>query len=349
MYNQTERFMSKHLPDYSSFSVTDFVLDHHFVQWVQNPSEPDISFWEDWLRRNPDKRNTVADARILIRNVRFQKDYNTQENIDETWQVLSAKFDEQKLPTVHVLFTARFFMRFAAAVAVVGLSAGLVWFKLMPEVTSHTYRTGNGETATFKLSDSSQIVLNANSSLKVVMHSGLRPSREAWIEGEAFFKIKKQKSHTSFTVHTSNVDVNVLGTEFNVSDRRDLSTVVLQSGQIKISNTIGRVHEMIMKPGDLAAFADTSSRFEIRLVNPENYNSWIHQKLVFDHTSISDVAHMLEDHYGFSVVISKPALAKRTFTATLPSNSLPILLKALEESFNLNITQLDKKLIITDK
>jgi transmembrane sensor len=192
-------------------------------------------------------------------------------------------------------FTARFFMRFAAVSCRIGMSAGLVWFKLMPEVTSHIYRTGNGETVTFKLSDSSQIVLNANSSLKVVMHSGLRPSREAWIEGEAFFKIKKQKSHTSFTVHTSNVDVNVLGTEFNVSDRRDMSTVVLQSGQIKISNTIGRVQEVMMKPGDLAAFADTSSRFQIRLVNPENYNSWIYQKLVFDHTSISDVAHMLED------------------------------------------------------
>lgn len=341
--------MSKHLPDYSTFSVTDFVLDHHFVQWVQNPSARDISFWEDWLRQNPDKQNVIGDARLLIRNIRFEKDYNTQENIDETWELLSAKFDEQGPLRTNVFFNARFFMRFAAAITAVGLAAGFVWYQVTGSPDSNIYKTGNGQVATFRLSDSSEVTLNANSQLKVTMRQGWYASRQASLEGEAFFKIKKQKSHISFTVHTSNVDVSVLGTEFNVSDRRDLSTVVLQSGQIKISNTIGRVHEMIMKPGDLAAFADTSSHFQIRLVNPDDYNSWIHQKLVFDHTSISDVAHLLEDHYGFSVVISKPALAKRTFTATLPSNSLPILLKALEESFNLNITQLDKKLIITDK
>ncbi|MEO6282297.1 MAG: FecR domain-containing protein [Dyadobacter sp.] len=341
--------MSKHLPDYSTFSVTDFVLDHHFVQWVQNPSAHDIFFWEDWLRQHPDKQKILADARLLVNHVRFEKDYNSQENIDETWEVLSAKFDEQKPVVPNVFFNARFFMRFAATVAAVGITAGFVWYQVTGSPASYLYKTGNGEVATFKLSDSSEVTLNANSQLKVTMRQGWNASREASLEGEAFFIIKKQKSHTSFTVHTSNVDVNVLGTEFNVSDRRDLSTVVLQSGQIKISNTIGRVHEMLMKPGDLAAFADTSSSFRIRLVNPENYNSWIHKKLVFDHTSISDVAHMLEDNYGFSVVISKPALAKRTFSATLPSNSLPILLKALEESFNLNITQLDKKLTITDK
>jgi transmembrane sensor len=341
---------SNRVPDYTAFSVTDFVLDDSFVRWVKNPSEEDRSFWDNWVLQNPDKGKTVAEARMLVSSIRFGEDFNTPENIEQTWDVLSARFEDQRQPARSVIFNARFLMRFAAAISLIGLVASLIWFQMPPgEAELHTYRTGNGETVTFKLSDSSQVVLNANSSMKIRMRSGWNPGREAWIQGEAFFKIKKQQSRTTFTVHTSNVDVHVLGTEFNVTDRHDISTVVLNSGQIKINNTIGPAQELTMKPGDLATFSDTSRYLGVRQVNPEHYNAWIYQKLIFDHTSISEVAQMLEDIYGLSVEIARPALAKRTFTATLPSNSLPVLLKALEESFNVTITKLDKKLIITDK
>ena len=341
--------MSKSLPDYTAFTVTDFVLDHHFVKWVQNPSEGDNAFWQNWLDENPAKRNTITDARILISHVRFSVDYNSSDDIDRSWAQLSEHFDAQKRRGNKVWINWKTYLKYAAVFAILALAAGYSYFKPINPADLHTYETGNGETVVFKLSDSSQVILNANSSMKIAMRSGLFPKREAWVTGEAFFKIKKKKIPLSFTVHTPRVDIRVLGTEFNVSDRRDLSTVVLQSGQIKINNTAGRIHELIMKPGDLAAFSDTSRSFVLRHVDPDQYSSWIYQKLIFDHTPIADVAQMLEDNYGLSVVIAKPALAKKTFTATLPSDSLPVLLKALEESFNLQITQLDKKLIITDK
>ncbi len=58
-------------------------------------------------------------------------------------------------------------------------------------------------------------------------------SREVWIEGEAFFSVKPSSVPRAFLVHTaSNMNVEVLGTTFNVVDRHGRMQVVLNSGKV---------------------------------------------------------------------------------------------------------------------
>jgi len=334
---------------YSSFTAVKFVLDENFVRWVKNPSYDDLKFWEQWLHENPEKMEVITDARHLVTHLSFEKDLNTSENIDQTWNVLSDHFDNTQNSASLIIRLLSSYQRIAAVLGLLGLMGAFIWFWANGQTTTSSYKTGFGEISRIVLTDSSEVILNANSTLKVVMVSGLRPQRETWLTGEAFFKVKHHKKPQTFIVHTSNVNVTVLGTQFNVFNRRHESAVVLTFGKVRINNTKGQDNELIMKPGEMTFFSDTSKIFTVKTVNPENHLSWIQQKLVFEHTPINVVAHVLEDTYGLSVVISKATLANKTFTATLPTNNLPVLLRAIEESFNVNITQTDQKLFITDK
>ena len=334
---------------YRSFTAVEFVLDENFVRWVKSPSRDDLEFWAQWLAGNPEKMEVIKDARHLVTHLAFEKDFNSSENIDQTWDVLATHFDNSQKTAGFVVRFFSTYQRLAAVIGLLGLLGTFLWFWVNGQTTAAHYKTGYGEVSRIVLTDSTEVILNANSTLKVEMVSGLRPRRETWLTGEAFFKVKRHKKPQTFTVHTSNVHVTVLGTQFNVFNRRHESTVVLRSGKVKINNSLGWDNELIMKPGEMTFFSDTSKIFIVKSVNPENHLSWTQQKLIFEHTPITDVAHVLEDTYGLSVVISKATLANKTFTATLPTNNLPILLRAIEESFNVNITQTDQKLFITDK
>ncbi|MEC7770879.1 MAG: FecR domain-containing protein [Bacteroidota bacterium] len=81
-----------------------------------------------------------------------------------------------------------------------------------------TYSTGIGEKETVLLADGSIIALNANSTLSYKRFNW-EEDRAVDFDGEAFFDIKSGKD---FTVNTNKGTVSVLGTQFNINNRKDL-------------------------------------------------------------------------------------------------------------------------------
>ncbi|MBO0342417.1 FecR family protein [Flagellimonas profundi] len=81
-----------------------------------------------------------------------------------------------------------------------------------------TYSTGIGEKETVLLADGSIIALNANSTLSYKRFNW-EEDRAVDFDGEAFFNIKSGKG---FTVNTNKGTVSVLGTQFNINNRKDL-------------------------------------------------------------------------------------------------------------------------------
>jgi transmembrane sensor len=83
--------------------------------------------------------------------------------------------------------------------------------------------------------------------------------------------------------HTPHLNVEISGTEFNVSNRRHQTEVVLHSGKIHLNiNQAGKaVERLLMQPGELVA---VSGNLE-KTVNPEKYGSWVSKTLILDDTS----------------------------------------------------------------
>ncbi len=149
-----------------------------------------------------------------------------------------------------------------------------------------------------------------------------------------------------FRVHLPNqVSVEVLGTEFNVSSRKSGNRVVLSSGSVRLNlpgDGEGEARQpayVLMQPGEMVLFKDSSADYTIKDVNPEIYTSWKDNRFLFDDTSIREIALMLEENYGYQVRIASPSLAHRKLTGEIEVDDPDILLTALSKSFNIQITR----------
>lgn len=223
----------------------------------------------------------------------------------------------------------------------------LVSFSIYFFQESFFYRTYAAEDGTIKsvvLEDGTTVTLNANSSIRVLRDFMAHESREVWIDGEAFFEVTRKSSLMKFIVHTDNFDVEVLGTKFNVNNRRAKSEVILAEGKVKI---LAKDHEpLIMNPGEQVSLSNEQKHLERQLVKPEKYEAWQNNLLVFENTPLSEVALIIKDYYGVNVTITDSLLAARQFTGTLPNNDLKIILDALSTAYRIEINQRQNHIVL---
>ena len=140
---------------------------------------------------------------------------------------------------------------FAAAAAVVLLCLS-VWtaYLYMQPATIQTVST-LAETRTVRLPDGTSVTLNHYSSLSYPERFK-SDNREVELSGEAYFEVSKDPKHP-FIVQTETIDVQVLGTHFNVDaypDNPDVKTTLL-TGSVAVSNKNNSVR-MVLKPNEVA-------------------------------------------------------------------------------------------------
>jgi ferric-dicitrate binding protein FerR (iron transport regulator) len=230
-----------------------------------------------------------------------------------------------------------------AAAAIVLMVSGVFYYQHYFLYT--TYSTEYGMTRDIVLEDGSEVILNANSTLRVPKQ--LNGHREAWLEGEAFFSIAKKTDKARFVVHTDNLHVEVLGTKFNVSARHEKTEVVLDEGSVKLTSSLPAVKgPLMMIPGDLVSLSEQDTVFKKKTVDPTRYSAWRSNLMVFEDAPLSTVVQEIEDYYGVEVEIGNAALMKSQLTGTLPNNNLGIVLKSLGASLKISVVREENKIIL---
>lgn len=209
------------------------------------------------------------------------------------------------------------------------------------------YSTGYGETRRIVLPDSSTVILNANSSLSAKAFNGNENVRSVNLQGEAFFEVTSTDDNAKFIVNTDNLSIEVLGTRFNVNTRRHNSQVILQEGQVKlgIEGTDWVNQELIMKPGELVEYNSDKKQVNKRMVEVRKYISWIDNEFIFDGTSLTKIADLIGDHYGYEVVMKDSTLPDKKFHGNSPADDLNVLLDKLAKIYDLNIVKDGNQLI----
>lgn len=146
------------------------------------------------------------------------------------------------------------------------------------------------------LSDGSQVWLNAGSSVTYPV-AFIGNERKVSITGEAYFEVAHDMAKP-FTVSKGNMQVQVLGTSFNINaydDEGNIKVTLLQ-GSVKIKD--GKKENML-QPGQQAQVAGaikiTSN------VDVEQVIAWKNGLFVFDGADIQDVMRQLERWYDLEV------------------------------------------------
>jgi len=237
---------------YINYQTEDFLRDESFINWVLDPDGANNQAWTIWMNSAPAKKEAAQKAIDLIRSFDFRKEPVT----DEFYAGLKHRIDHtiaaghtvplNKKPVI------QFWMKAAIVIAAVLISA-LVFYYRKP---SYTYfSTPYAAIKTVWLPDSSEVVLNANSSIRF-KRGHTNNKREVWITGEAFFKVRHIEidgKAQPFAVYAGDAVIEVLGTEFNVKNVNNNTSVLLQQGKVRFS--IPASHsQTIMQPNDYCQY-----------------------------------------------------------------------------------------------
>ncbi len=241
-------------------------------------------------------------------------------------------------------------MAVAASVAVVLLAAVGYWLFPSPAPRA-TYRTGYGQTREITLPEGTRVVLNGNSTLTIPAHWPASGPREVWLDGEAFFAVTHRPDHRKFVVTTpGRLRVEVLGTEFNVYQRQQRTKVSLNAGAVQLHlGPAGGSGPLRMQPDELVEFDGRSERLTRKRVNAEMISSWKNKKLIFENTSLREVAQLLGDTYGVTATVGTPSLLEQRFSGTVPNENLDVLLDGLAGLFDLEITRQGNTIRFNDR
>jgi len=265
-----------------------------------------------------------------------------------------ARMQTEAAPVASPIRTGTTWRRWAAAAAVVGAVASGGWLlqgrSQVAEPTTASYATPYGQTRVVRLPDGSEVTLNAHSSVRYAATPDPERPREVWLDGEAYFSVQHLPDNKPFVVHTTaGFKVEVLGTKFTVYRRHEQARVVLLSGKVQVAFADSTRRKVILKPGELLQTSDKEPRKVVhQAVQAATYAAWADDKMVFDATSIADIATRLQDTYGVKVEVASPDLKKRKFTGTFPLNDLDLLCENLAASFHLQIVHRQNRLILSN-
>lgn len=196
------------------------------------------------------------------------------------------------------------------------------------------------------LPDHSKVWINSDTRLNYDESFG-KGLREVTLEGEAYFEVEKNKD-LPFIVHTSNMDVKVLGTAFNVrsyaNEANAQTTLVRGSVQIKLLNKeAGK--KIMLRPNEKvivrnaayhAVDAPDTAEVAVVAVNRNGADSliyetqWVSNKLAFENERLEHMLPVLERWYNITIIMKRKAPVQRTFSGVFDNDSIDDVLKTLK-------------------
>ena len=153
-----------------------------------------------------------------------------------------------------------------------------------------------GKRSTLTLADGSKIWLNSGSILEFPTNFSGK-SRDIYLtSGEIYIEVAEDKEKP-FYVHTSNFDVKVYGTSFNITAYKDTpSSLILVEGVVGLKSA--NIKELFLKPNERAIYSLEHKVFERHKVDVNHYISWRKGYLEFEKTPIPEVLKLIERYYN---------------------------------------------------
>lgn len=210
----------------------------------------------------------------------------------------------------------------------------------------NTLTTPRGRVFQVILGDGTRVWLNAASSITypVAFPDSIR---EVSITGEAYFEVSG--TGAPFRVRANGMDVDVLGTHFNVSAYGDdsLQHITLIEGSVRVRNTGGEDNgvSVVLRPGEQAGIAKGEKQIRKSAADTEEALGWKNNLFWFNHSDIAEVMRQLARWYDIEVVMEDEV--DFHFSGTLPRNAnLSTVLRTLELTKGVKFRIEEKKVTV---
>ncbi|MDD4108763.1 MAG: DUF4974 domain-containing protein [Prolixibacteraceae bacterium] len=294
-----------------NYTYNDLVSIKHWLNNLENFPEARQFLSEDWQEILNRTDHGEKSLQHIYENIEYQilLEEKSQPKKKSIWNVYRQVAAVLLIPVI--IFA--FFNHFKHA----GEDAGTDWVQIHSPAGARTE---------FMLPDGSRGWLNSRSTLKY--QPQFIKSRRVELAGEAYFEINPGNS--LFVVGVNGIDINVLGTKFNVSayPGEQFTEIVLDRGQVKIRGT-AHTFEKVLIPGNKLAYENENGKFLVRDVDTRLYSAWKEGFLMMDNEMFSQAVNRLERWYNVDIVIEDDVLKNYRFKATFKDEPLEEILRLI--------------------
>lgn len=217
-------------------------------------------------------------------------------------------------PKVISLNPFKKFLRVAAVIAVL-LTGSYFYINTLAENVTTEF----AERTEVVLPDDSEIFLNADSQISY-SEKGWDKNRNIDLQGEAFFKVAKGKK---FTVSTDHGTVSVLGTQFNVENRKGFFEVTCYEGLVSVTYNN---EELKLPAGN--SFLVIDGKIVSTGAPNGNSPSWMNNESSFESIPLKYVFAELERQFNIQVSIENID-TNLLFTGSFNNTDLKMALKSI--------------------
>ncbi len=338
--------------------LENLILEHPEWQYA-------IQNLQDLWKHQPPKNDLEAEDAYMLHLHRM-----TEKNV---------AFDDRAALTPVVSLNSRIRRKWYWAAAAVLITTGLFAFgtlfnrkdkKAIVVISEiNEVSTRQGSKSKIQLPDGSVVWLNAGSKLTYNKDYN-QQLREVTLSGEGYFDIIKNKDKP-FIIYTSNIDIKVLGTAFNVKaypeDKQTETSLIRGSIEVTIKNRPN--NKIILSPNEkLVVYKEPGEKgnthlkekelpekialVTIKQLSYQNNDSiaveaaWIRDRLSFKNELFADVAKKMERWYDVSFVFENKRKENLLMYGTFTTETLEEALAALEFSFGFRYKIEHKKVTI---
>lgn len=244
----------------------------------------------------------------------------------------------------HGTLWSRWARRVAVLAAIVAIgTAGSAYFS---KPSDKTYSTDLGGRQTLSLADGSQVELNTNTVLRIGMSGNGRIVTLK--SGEAFFQIKHDNAHP-FVVRVGNHRIVDVGTKFSVRTEAGQLRVALMEGAARLEGVgTGGERVTLLKPGDIAiATAGTVALLKATPLELTNELAWRRGVLVFDNTTLGDVAAEFNRYNNKKIIIASDNVGRMRIMGSFQANDLHAVIGMAREMFHLRVVENSNEIVIS--
>ncbi len=352
---------------------------------------PELQELEQWLQLNPADQY-FSDILLTYWNARHDDAPSIKPDRDQHFAhilEMAEETGEQKnfavAPLVHKVISFPRIKKIAIAALLVGIVGLLAWIinkdndntNREPEnsYAKNQVSAGKGVRQKIILPDGTKVSLNSDSKLEYD-RSFNDANREVVLEGEAYFDVVKDPKRP-FIVHTSGIDIRVLGTAFNVKSYPQDPTIeaTLIHGLIEVINKknpksiSGQIkpHQKLVFDKEKNAFVTVdkhgsnqpiqipvAGHQDIAISLPQNIpdsslveTSWVYGRLSFENVTFREMAVKMERWFNVEIRFTNEKVENSTgWTVTFENETIEDALDALKLIRPFSYTKEGNKIVI---
>ena len=198
------------------------------------------------------------------------------------------------------------------------------------------------------LADGTKVWLNSDTRLRFPS-TFTGNTREVYLEGEAYFEVAPNKAH-SFIVKTTPMEIEVLGTKFNVKAYPADSDIytTLAEGSVKTrTQTIGEACVLI--PNQQNQYSKTTGQMTTKKVDAQTFIGWTKGVFIFENETLEEIMKQLGRWYGTQTIYQNQALKEYRFTGYVNRfDNISTILKMIEKSYNIKFNIQGNSIIVNN-